>query len=96
MVGEECCVTTLKTAAKETPGDSVPLCCWPPRGLCRDLDEPSSQGPLLPVSLTPLGGVGEGPGNEVAPRSLCNYPSTNNGNHDHAAPIVTQGWHAGS
>ena len=65
MVGEECCVTTLKTAAKETPGDSVPLCCWPPRGLCRDLDEPSSQGPLLPVSLTPLGGVGEGPGNEV-------------------------------
>lgn len=65
MVGEECCVATLKTAAKETPGDSVPLCCWPPRGLCRDLDEPSSQGPLLPISLTPLGGVGEGPGNEV-------------------------------
>ena len=59
-------MTTLKTAAKETvEGDSVPLCCLPPTGLCRDLDQPSSQGPLLPISLAPLGQVGEGPGNGV-------------------------------
>ena len=58
-------MTTLKTAAKETPGDSVPLCCLPPTGLCRDLDQPSSQGPVLPISLAPLGRVGEGPLNGI-------------------------------
>ena len=58
-------MTTLKTAAKETAGDSVPLCYLPPRGLCRDLDQPCFQDPLLPVSLTALGEVGEDPGKEV-------------------------------
>ena len=62
---EEYCMKTLKTAAKENPGDSVPLRCLPPRELCRDLDQPSFQGPLLPVSLAPLGQIGEGPGNKV-------------------------------
>ena len=59
-------MTTLKTTAKETvEGDSVPLCCLPPTGLCRDLDQPSSQGPLLPISLAPLGQVGEGVGTKI-------------------------------